>query len=95
MLLREIQIWSTLAHDNVLPFYGASLATDVPFMVSRYMKNGNLPKYLRQRPNVNRVQLARLSVFSCGFPLLIQVHFLDTRRRVRHAIHTPQEHCPW
>ena len=68
MLLSEIRIWSTLAHDNVLPFYGASLATDAPFIVSRYMTNGNLPRYLRQRPNVNRVQLARHSnVFSLRF----------------------------
>ena len=59
MLFREIQIWSTLSHDNVLPFYGASLATNAPFIVSRYMKNGNLPKYLRQQPSANRVQLAR------------------------------------
>ena len=58
MLLRETRIWSTLNHDHVLPFYGASLATDAPFIVSRYMKNGNLPKYLRQQPNANRVQLA-------------------------------------
>jgi serine/threonine protein kinase len=59
MLMREIKVWSSLSHDNVLPFYGASFATDAPFIVSRYMKNGNLPRYLRQRPNANRVQLAR------------------------------------
>jgi hypothetical protein len=67
MLLREIQIWSTLTHDNVLPFYGASLAANAPFVVSRYMKNGNLPNYLRQQPNANRVCLARHSTFSHQF----------------------------
>jgi serine/threonine protein kinase len=67
MLLREIQIWGRLSHENVLQFYGASLATDAPFIVSRYMKNGNLTVYLRQQPNANRVQLVCL----CDLRLLI------------------------
>jgi hypothetical protein len=58
MLMHETTIWSKLSHENVLQFYGAALATDAPFLVTRYMKNGNLLKYLRQEPNANRVQLA-------------------------------------
>jgi serine/threonine protein kinase len=61
LLLSEIKIWSTLRHDHVLPFYGASVAAKPPFLVSRYMKNGNVVKYLQRHPNSNRVKL----VFSC------------------------------
>jgi serine/threonine protein kinase len=60
LLLNEVKIWSILTHDHVLPFYGASLSPTAPFIVSRYMENGNMTYYLRRMPNANRVQLVRL-----------------------------------
>ena len=47
--MREIEIWKTLRHPNVLQLYGASSATGDPpwFFVSPYMKNGNLAQHLK------------------------------------------------
>ena len=47
--MREIEIWKTLRHPNVLRLYGASSATGDPpwFFVSPYMKNGNLVQHLK------------------------------------------------
>ncbi|KAF9234995.1 kinase-like domain-containing protein, partial [Melanogaster broomeanus] len=56
-LEQEIEIWSKLRHDHIVPFYGASTLSSPPFIVSRYMKNGNVVQYLSKRPNVNRVKL--------------------------------------
>ena len=50
LFVREIGIWKTLQHINVLQLYGASSATNDPpwFFVSPYMKNGSLVEYLRR-----------------------------------------------
>ena len=49
LFVREIEIWKTLRHHNVLPLYGASSASGDPpwFFVSPYMKNGSLVQYLK------------------------------------------------
>ena len=46
---REIAIWKTLKHENVLELYGASSACGDPpwFFVSPYEKNGNLVQFLK------------------------------------------------
>ena len=49
LFVREIEIWKTLRHLNVLRLYGASSASGDPpwFFVSPYMKNGNLAQHLK------------------------------------------------
>ncbi|EMD36920.1 hypothetical protein CERSUDRAFT_51513 [Gelatoporia subvermispora B] len=56
-LKREADIWYGLRHDNIVPFYGASITANPPFMVSRYMRNGHILTYLRTYPKENRVRL--------------------------------------
>jgi len=50
LFVREIGIWKTLRHPNVLKLYGASSATGDPpwFFVSPYLKNGSLVEYLKR-----------------------------------------------
>ncbi|KAF9555212.1 hypothetical protein CPC08DRAFT_139849 [Agrocybe pediades] len=50
LFVREIGIWKTLNHPNVLPLYGASSATGDPpwFFVSPYLKNGTLVEHLKR-----------------------------------------------
>ncbi|KAG9031995.1 hypothetical protein FRB95_002017 [Tulasnella sp. JGI-2019a] len=57
MLLKEIKVWNRLHHPHVLPFLGASIAASPPFIVSQYMPNGDVRRYLAKNPNANRVQL--------------------------------------
>jgi serine/threonine protein kinase len=56
LFVREIGIWKTLHHPNVLPLYGASSATGDPpwFFVSPYMKNGTLVEYLKRVEHEDR-----------------------------------------
>ncbi|KAF9232649.1 kinase-like domain-containing protein, partial [Melanogaster broomeanus] len=56
-LEREIEIWSELRHDHIVPFYGASTLSFPPYIVSRYMKNGNLVQYLSKKPDTKRTKL--------------------------------------
>ena len=58
LFVREIEIWKTLRHPNVLGLCGASSASGDPpwFFVSHYMKNGSLVQHLKrveleERPN--------------------------------------------
>jgi abelson tyrosine-protein kinase 1 len=46
---REVEIWKTFTHRNVLPLYGASSASGDPpwFFVSPYYKNGSLIAFLK------------------------------------------------
>lgn len=50
LFVREMAIWKTLNHPNVLELYGASSATANPpwFFVSPYMKHGSLVEYLKR-----------------------------------------------
>ncbi|KIJ59424.1 hypothetical protein HYDPIDRAFT_118519 [Hydnomerulius pinastri MD-312] len=57
VLEREVEIWSKLRHDHIVPFYGASIVSSPPFIVSRYMANGNLLQYLYDRPQCDRTKL--------------------------------------
>jgi abelson tyrosine-protein kinase 1 len=54
---REVEIWKTLRHVNVLELYGASSATGDPpwFFVSPYLKRGNLVNYLKSLSNGNEL----------------------------------------
>ncbi|EMD32216.1 hypothetical protein CERSUDRAFT_58822, partial [Gelatoporia subvermispora B] len=54
---REVETWYSLRHDHIVPCYGASLTADPPFIVLRYMANGDLLRYLRHNPCANRVKL--------------------------------------
>ncbi|KAJ8507429.1 hypothetical protein ONZ45_g10193 [Pleurotus djamor] len=45
--VREVEIWKTLKHSNVLKLLGASTPSTPPyFLVSPYMKNGSLVEFL-------------------------------------------------
>jgi serine/threonine protein kinase len=50
LFIREVAIWKTLKHPNVLELYGASSTTGDPpwFFVSPYEKNGSLNDFLRR-----------------------------------------------
>ncbi|THU90560.1 hypothetical protein K435DRAFT_968632 [Dendrothele bispora CBS 962.96] len=50
LFVREMGIWKTLVHPNVLELYGASSASGDPpwFFVSPYLKNGSLTEFLRR-----------------------------------------------
>ncbi|KAF9232642.1 kinase-like domain-containing protein [Melanogaster broomeanus] len=56
-LEQEIEIWSELRHDHIVPFYGASTLSSPPYIVSRYMRNGNLVQHLTRKPGTNRMKL--------------------------------------
>ncbi|KAF8968828.1 hypothetical protein BDZ97DRAFT_1654578 [Flammula alnicola] len=50
LFVREIKVWKTLKHPNVLKLYGASSATANPpwFFVSPYMENNTLVHFLKR-----------------------------------------------
>lgn len=49
LFLREIKIWKSLYHPNVLQLFGASSASGEPpwFLVCKYYPQGNLVKYFK------------------------------------------------
>lgn len=48
--VKEMNLWKSLSHENILELYGASSATGEPpwFMVSPYLTNGSLTEYLKR-----------------------------------------------
>ncbi|TFK20896.1 kinase-like protein [Coprinopsis marcescibilis] len=60
---REAMIWSQLHHPNILPFYGIYYWATEPdklriSLLSPWMENGDISKYLKQ--NINNSELDRL-----------------------------------
>ncbi|CAE6469551.1 unnamed protein product [Rhizoctonia solani] len=56
---RELHSWSKCSHPNILPLLGLTLFRDRIGMVSPWMQEGTLPRYLERNPRVNRCNLCR------------------------------------
>ena len=54
-------IWKNLAHPNIVPFIGAVLVTEPRRekyeIVSEFMENGNISKFIQKNVNVNGLEL--------------------------------------
>lgn len=48
-----------LDHDHILPFYGVSIDAFHPYptLVSPWMENGDIMNYIKEHPEVERLQL--------------------------------------
>ncbi|KAJ3565872.1 hypothetical protein NP233_g7362 [Leucocoprinus birnbaumii] len=58
---RELVLWAHLAHENILPFYGAFQspgAVSRTCLVAPWMSNGDLAEYLKNSPNTARLPFA-------------------------------------
>ena len=65
MLYREAVVWKRMAHLNIVPFYGVTLG---PLqLVSDCMLSGDLPRFIREHPNVNRLGLVSVPSRRMGF----------------------------
>ncbi|KIM87190.1 hypothetical protein PILCRDRAFT_815665 [Piloderma croceum F 1598] len=53
----EIKIWSKIRHPNILQFLGANIVDDKPFIVTPYLRNGNVRAYLRDHRDSDRLQI--------------------------------------
>ncbi|KAF9643032.1 kinase-like protein [Thelephora ganbajun] len=57
---REVMIWRTLRHPNVLPLLGVTMTKYQFVMVSEWMGNGNANEFLKKSDtNVDRLELLR------------------------------------
>ena len=78
-------IWKRLQHPNVVRFLG--LGSDFPpiSLVYDWMSNGNLSSYVRERPNINKLDL--VGIFSWNGRQLLDdpdpLSMLDTGGRSR------------
>ncbi|KAF8341405.1 kinase-like domain-containing protein [Cantharellus anzutake] len=56
---RQSKIWSSLTSDYVVPFFGCCGPKDeVPYVVTKWMGNGDLKSFLKDNPNkLNRLQV--------------------------------------
>lgn len=60
-LFVEALLWKRLNHPNVVPFLGVSVGYQGQiYLVSSWMKNGNILEYTKRNPEVNRLQLVIL-----------------------------------
>ncbi|KAF9447093.1 kinase-like protein [Macrolepiota fuliginosa MF-IS2] len=57
-VMTELVLWAHLVHQNILPFYGAySGLSGGIYLISPWMKNGNLRVYLKMNPNPPKMLL--------------------------------------
>ncbi|KDR78325.1 hypothetical protein GALMADRAFT_245445 [Galerina marginata CBS 339.88] len=70
LFVREIKVWKSFIHPNVLKLYGASSATGSHpwFFVSPYMKNGNLVEFLRRISQHEEFELQGLGSIAENLP---------------------------
>lgn len=77
----EIRIWSRLHdHPNILAFVGYALESeDRPLLISEWMENGSVNKYVKNHSNCNIHQI----VSSLGFIAIKWLMMLFTGHRHR------------
>ncbi|KAK7060810.1 hypothetical protein VNI00_000543 [Paramarasmius palmivorus] len=66
---QELNLWTTLDHDHILPFYG--IVTDLGpniHMVSPWQEHGNALDYVKKHPDADKMQL--VSGAASGFAYL-------------------------
>ena len=81
---KEIVMWKTLRHLNVLPLLGVTMSHKQFAMVSEWMENGNINEYIKAHRDANRFELV-----SFAFPLvslLTGSHFTPIAPRCRKGI---------
>ena len=56
---REGVAWKHLQHPNILPLLGVSLNEHRFALVSEWMENGNINKFIEEDRHINRSELVR------------------------------------
>ena len=71
---KEVVTRKALRHPNVLPLLGITMTEDPTrfVMVSEWMENGSINKFVKTHPDVDRLKLVRLS-FRVLTPVLTPV----------------------
>lgn len=54
---REVRVWFKLEHPNILPLKGFVKEKDsiCPSLVTEWMENGSLERYLKEKPDANKL----------------------------------------
>ncbi|ELU42201.1 Pkinase domain-containing protein [Rhizoctonia solani AG-1 IA] len=59
---RELYVWSKCEHPNVLPLIGMALFEGKFAMVSPWMENGTLTRFISQHPEADRYEMSNIVV---------------------------------
>ncbi|KAK4689262.1 hypothetical protein P7C73_g848, partial [Tremellales sp. Uapishka_1] len=72
LFIKEVDVWRRLRSPYILPFFGASSTTGPPpwFLVSPYMKNGNVLEWLRTPAGTKVDKIALIHQISMGLEYL-------------------------
>ena len=68
-LIQESEVWSLVAHPNIMPFLGLSFdfhRPGLPCLVSPLYQHGDIIGYLRKNPHINRLSLVSHMTESVG-----------------------------
>ena len=50
-------VWGTLRHPSVLPLLGVTMSENRFVIVSEWMENGNINRFVKKRTDVDRLEL--------------------------------------
>jgi hypothetical protein len=78
-------IWRTLRHANVLPLLGVIMFENQFAMVSEWMGNGNINKFVKDHPSADRLELVRFP-FGLSSSLYIDVLTITVARGCHQGI---------
>ena len=59
---RELCIWASLRHKNILALIGVAVIDGMPVLASEWMENGNVIEFLTKNDNVDRLKMACIFV---------------------------------
>ncbi|KDQ14249.1 hypothetical protein BOTBODRAFT_72888, partial [Botryobasidium botryosum FD-172 SS1] len=71
---REVEIWKTLRHPNVLPFLGSLTLSSKLYLVSPWMASGDAREFVNRYPDIDRASILLQAAKG--------LHYLHTRNPV-------------
>lgn len=89
MILRELRIWSSLDHPNVLPLLGYVMHGSYPALISKRMVNGSLMNYMKKFPDIAIVRMVK--IFIIVSPLSDSLRSFHEGRRNRYRSALPSQ----
>ena len=57
-------MWKSFRHPNILPLLGVTMAGTRLVMVSEWMMNGSIDKFVESHPNTDRFELVCLPIMT-------------------------------
>ena len=95
MFCKEVVTWKSLRHPNVLPLLGVTMNKKHFAMVSEWMVNGDINKFVKAHRDVNRFELVELHSYCWPYLSLTELFWAARGHRTWIDVYAQRRGNTW